>query len=83
MIITLYNGIIIACLIKKGLIGMDERKLNNILNAAVNNEDNWLEIPTMAGEEYLKHCQEINDRNEIISKRDSVTYQRALFCTIG
>ncbi len=68
---------------------MIENKLDKILNSAItDNKDNWDDakwttISTMAGEEYLKHCPEINDRNDIISKRDSVTYQRALICTIG
>ena len=68
---------------------MNENKLDKILNSAITDDkDNWDDakwttIPTMAGEEYLKHCPEINNRNDIISKRDSVTYQRALFCAIG
>lgn len=68
---------------------MIENKLDKIINSAItDNKDNWDDakwttISTMAGEEYLKHCPEINDRNDIISKRDSVTYQRALICAIG
>ncbi len=68
---------------------MVENTLDSILDSAItNNKDNWNEanwtpVSTMAGEEYLKLCPEINDRNDIISKRDSVTYQRALFCAIG